>query len=72
MSYGPHPNDFLLTEYGFYLDGNESEVLYLDDIIFQDLSPDLHEELNYQQYYGYAQEFAASPCLPNFHHKYPY
>jgi hypothetical protein len=52
MSYGPHTNDFLFTEYGFYLDSNQSEALYLDDIIFQDLNPSLQEELNLQQYYG--------------------
>lgn len=38
---------------GFFLNENESEAIYLDDIIFQDLSPILQEELNHQQYYGY-------------------
>ncbi|KNG85878.1 putative SET domain-containing protein [Aspergillus nomiae NRRL 13137] len=52
MSYGPHPNDFLFAEYGFYLDENESETLYLDDIILKDLGPSLQEELEFQQYYG--------------------
>ncbi|GES65398.1 ribosomal N-lysine methyltransferase [Aspergillus terreus] len=47
---------------GFYLDKNESEMLYLDDIIFQDLSPDLHEELNFQQYYGNYQVTAEGAC----------
>ncbi|KAL4894164.1 SET domain-containing protein [Aspergillus ambiguus] len=62
MSYGHHPNDFLLTEYGFYLDENESEVIYLDDIIFQDLSPALHEELDLQQYYGNYQVTVEGAC----------
>ncbi|KAI9376252.1 hypothetical protein BJX61DRAFT_415924 [Aspergillus egyptiacus] len=62
MSYGPHPNDFLFTEYGFYLDENESESLYLDDIIFQDLSPSLQEELQLQQYYGNYQLTATGVC----------
>lgn len=39
---------------GFFLDHNESETLYLDDIIFRDLSKTLQEELEFQQYYGYA------------------
>ncbi|KAL4885030.1 hypothetical protein BJY04DRAFT_205616 [Aspergillus karnatakaensis] len=62
MSYGPHPNDFLFTEYGFYLEANESEALYLDDIIFQDLSPSLQEELNLQQYFGCYQIAATGTC----------
>ncbi|KAL2816897.1 hypothetical protein BJX63DRAFT_419774 [Aspergillus granulosus] len=62
MSYGPHTNDFLFTEYGFYLDENQSEVLYLDDIIFQDISPSLQEELNLQQYYGNYQVTATGAC----------
>ncbi|KKK14337.1 hypothetical protein P175DRAFT_0545552 [Aspergillus ochraceoroseus IBT 24754] len=62
MSYGPHPNDFLFTEYGFYLDENKSESLYLDDIIFQDLSPSFQEELSLQKYYGNYQLTAAGVC----------
>jgi hypothetical protein len=42
----------LMSVDGFYLDSNQSEALYLDDIIFQDLNPSLQEELNLQQYYG--------------------
>lgn len=55
MSYGPHPNDFLLVEYGFYLEENGSDAIYLDDIIFRDLSASLQEELYLQQYYGYVE-----------------
>ncbi|KAB8236807.1 uncharacterized protein BDW43DRAFT_225415 [Aspergillus alliaceus] len=62
MSYGPHPNDFLFAEYGFYLDENESETLYLDDIIFKDLSLSLQEELDFQQYYGNYQLTATGVC----------
>ncbi|KAL4922197.1 hypothetical protein BDW62DRAFT_78942 [Aspergillus aurantiobrunneus] len=62
MSYGPHPNDFLFTEYGFYLDENESEALYLDDIIFQDLGSSLQEELNLQQFFGNYQVTTAGVC----------
>ncbi|KAE8350286.1 SET domain-containing protein [Aspergillus coremiiformis] len=62
MSYGSHPNDFLFAEYGFYLDENESETLYLDDIIFQDLSSSLQEELDFQQYYGNYQLTATGVC----------
>ncbi|RHZ47288.1 uncharacterized protein CDV56_104428 [Aspergillus thermomutatus] len=62
MSYGPHPNDFLLVEYGFYLDQNASEAIYLDDIIFRDLSASLQEELYLQQYYGNYEVTATGAC----------
>ncbi|BCR91601.1 uncharacterized protein ACHE_70444S [Aspergillus chevalieri] len=62
MSYGPHPNDFLLAEYGFFLDKNECETLYLDDIIFRDLGPSLQEELNLHQYYGNYQVTSTGAC----------
>ncbi|PYH80763.1 ribosomal N-lysine methyltransferase [Aspergillus uvarum CBS 121591] len=62
MSYGPHPNDFLFTEYGFYLEENESETLYLDAIIFRDLSPKLQEELDFHQYLGNYQLTAGGVC----------
>ena len=45
---------------GFYLDENESEALYLDDIIIKDLSPPLQEELEFQQYYGYVYDIRMS------------
>ncbi|THC98029.1 hypothetical protein EYZ11_002455 [Aspergillus tanneri] len=62
MSYGPHPNDFLYTEYGFYLDENKSETLYLDDVIFRDLSANLQRELEFEQYYGNYQLTASGVC----------
>ena len=49
------PNSF--RKDGFFLDENECEALYLDDIIFRDLDPSAQEELNLQQYYGYVH-----PC----------
>ncbi|TQB68964.1 hypothetical protein MPDQ_002472 [Monascus purpureus] len=52
MCYGAHPNDFLFAEYGFFLEENEWEVLYLDDIVFRILSPSDRDELRLQQYYG--------------------
>lgn len=42
---------------GFYLEENESDAVYLDDIIFRDLSPSHREELSLQQYYGYVRSF---------------
>ncbi|PLB37322.1 ribosomal N-lysine methyltransferase [Aspergillus candidus] len=63
MSYGNHPNDFLFAEYGFYLDENASEALYLDDIIFKDLDPSQREELEFQQYYGNYQLTASGVCF---------
>ncbi|RAL10564.1 uncharacterized protein BO97DRAFT_393889 [Aspergillus homomorphus CBS 101889] len=62
MSYGPHPNDFLFTEYGFYLEENESETLYLDTIIFKDVDPALQEELEFHQYLGNYQLTASGVC----------
>ncbi|PYH98747.1 ribosomal N-lysine methyltransferase [Aspergillus ellipticus CBS 707.79] len=62
ISYGSHPNDFLFTEYGFYLEENASETLYLDDLIFRDLSPALQEELDFHQYYGNYQLTADGVC----------
>jgi len=38
---------------GFYLDHNESDAIYLDDIIFRELTTAEKEELNLRQYYGY-------------------
>ncbi|OJJ43428.1 hypothetical protein ASPZODRAFT_944827 [Penicilliopsis zonata CBS 506.65] len=62
MSYGPHSNDFLFTEYGFFLDENDYESLYLDDIVFRDLNASQKEELNLQQYYGNYQLTASGAC----------
>lgn len=69
MSYGPHPNDFLLAECGFpgllsvrrlwirldgfFLDHNDSEAIYLDDLVFRDLNDSQLEELRLGHYYGY-------------------
>ncbi|KAJ5152977.1 uncharacterized protein N7482_009455 [Penicillium canariense] len=63
MSYGGHPNDFLLAEYGFFLDKNDSDCLYLDDIIFRDLnSAEKQEELWLNQYYGNYQLISQGVC----------
>ncbi|KAB8213940.1 hypothetical protein BDV33DRAFT_196527 [Aspergillus novoparasiticus] len=52
MSYGAHSNDFLFVEYGFFLDKNESDSIYLDDIIFQDLTITDKKELVHQDCFG--------------------
>ncbi|KAI5306701.1 hypothetical protein KEM56_007554 [Ascosphaera pollenicola] len=62
VSYGQHPNDFLWAEYGFFLDENSSDVLYLDDIILNDLSQADIEELEGWQYLGNYQLFAGEVC----------
>ncbi|KAL2819180.1 hypothetical protein BJX63DRAFT_382647 [Aspergillus granulosus] len=54
MSYGSHSNDFLLVEYGFCLENNPSDAIYLDDIIIPALSQEQKEEL------------AAHDCLGNY------
>ncbi|KAL4949197.1 hypothetical protein BDW69DRAFT_198297 [Aspergillus filifer] len=45
MNYGEHSNDFLFVEYGFYLEHNPSDGIYLDDIIFPALSKAEKKEL---------------------------
>ncbi|KAJ6051501.1 uncharacterized protein N7446_006133 [Penicillium canescens] len=52
MSYGSHPNDYLFVEYGFFLDRNESDAVYLDDVVFQDITFDDKEALRAHGYYG--------------------
>ncbi|PWY90273.1 ribosomal N-lysine methyltransferase [Aspergillus sclerotioniger CBS 115572] len=52
MSYGSHSNDFLLVEYGFFLPTNPSDTIYLDDIIFQDLTTAQKKELAAQEIFG--------------------
>ncbi|KAL4878825.1 hypothetical protein BJY04DRAFT_194677 [Aspergillus karnatakaensis] len=54
MSYGSHSNDFLLVEYGFCLDSNPSDSVFLDPIILS--------ELNEAQ----KQDLAANGCLGNY------
>ncbi|EED13908.1 hypothetical protein TSTA_101480 [Talaromyces stipitatus ATCC 10500] len=64
MSYGPHPNDFLFVEYGFYLDHNKSDSLFLDDIIFKDFTVAEKEELIHHRYYGnYQITLESGPCF---------
>ncbi|KAJ5692184.1 hypothetical protein N7462_001607 [Penicillium macrosclerotiorum] len=63
MSYGGHPNDFLLAEYGFILDKNESDCIYLDEIILRDLNNRAkEEELLLNQYYGNYQLTSHGVC----------
>ena len=38
---------------GFFLDDNDSDAIFLDDIIFRELTRQEKEELNIQQYFGY-------------------
>ncbi|OQE16810.1 hypothetical protein PENFLA_c026G09468 [Penicillium flavigenum] len=63
MNYGSHPNDTLLAEYGFFLDVNEADSIYLDDIIFRDIhSAGQQEDLWLNQYYGNYQVTPHGPC----------
>ncbi|KAL3467795.1 hypothetical protein BJX64DRAFT_123332 [Aspergillus heterothallicus] len=52
MSYGSHSNDFLLIEYGFCLDDNPSDAIYLDDIVIPALTEKQKEELAAHDYLG--------------------
>ncbi|KAL2837857.1 hypothetical protein BJY01DRAFT_40009 [Aspergillus pseudoustus] len=52
MSYGSHSNDFLLVEYGFCLDSNPSDAIYLDDMVIPNLTPEQKEELAAYDYLG--------------------
>ncbi|GFF52729.1 SET domain protein [Aspergillus udagawae] len=62
MSYGAHSNDFLFVEYGFFLDQNESDVIFLDDIISNNLSEAEKEELASQQGLGDYQVTPSGVC----------
>ncbi|KAI5297678.1 hypothetical protein KEM55_004390, partial [Ascosphaera atra] len=62
VSYGDHPNDFLWAEYGFFLDENPSDLLYLDDIILQDLGEEEMDDLDQFQYLGNYQLFPSEVC----------
>ncbi|KAL4787959.1 hypothetical protein BJX76DRAFT_250002 [Aspergillus varians] len=61
MSYGAHSNDFLLVEYGFCLDHNPSDGIYLDDIILGDLTTSEKKELEEQGCLGNFQVKASGP-----------
>lgn len=49
---------------GFFLDTNFSDALYLDDIIFQDLTPSEVEDLKNEGYYGYSPHDRHASTLP--------
>ncbi|EED17214.1 conserved hypothetical protein [Talaromyces stipitatus ATCC 10500] len=52
ISYGSHSNDFLLVEYGFLLDDNKSDAIFLDDIVLPELATANKKELLSRQLYG--------------------
>ncbi|PYI21046.1 ribosomal N-lysine methyltransferase [Aspergillus violaceofuscus CBS 115571] len=66
MSYGSHSNDFLFVEYGFFLPTNPSDSIYLDDIIFHDLTIEQKKDLIGQDLFGNFELTlpATSPTLP--------
>lgn len=52
LSYGSHSNDFLLTEYGFILETNRWDDVYLDDVILPKLSKAQKEDLEEAHFLG--------------------
>ncbi|KAL4918664.1 hypothetical protein BDW62DRAFT_200555 [Aspergillus aurantiobrunneus] len=62
ISYGSHPNDFLFIEYGFFLDNNPSDAVFLDDIILAEFTPAEEEELKSHSLYGEYQVSAEGVC----------
>lgn len=52
LSYGPHSNEFLLCEYGFYLPHNEWNDLDITEEIIDILSPDQIDYLRDKKYWG--------------------
>ncbi|KAL2829204.1 hypothetical protein BDW59DRAFT_37762 [Aspergillus cavernicola] len=61
MSYGSHSNDFLLVEYGFCLDNNPSDSIYLDDIIFPELTRAEKTELAAHDFFGNYEITSSGP-----------
>ncbi|KAF5000852.1 hypothetical protein FGRMN_1460 [Fusarium graminum] len=52
VSYGPHSNDFLLTEYGFILDTNRWDEVYLDEVILPRLNKTQRADLKSINFLG--------------------
>jgi hypothetical protein len=52
LSYGPHSNDFLLSEYGFILDKNKWDEVRLDEVILPEISKEHQELLEEAGYLG--------------------
>ncbi|KAL6410211.1 Ribosomal N-lysine methyltransferase set11 [Ilyonectria robusta] len=52
ISYGPHSNDFLLTEYGFILDTNRWDEVHLDEVIFPRLNKTQRADLKSVDFLG--------------------
>lgn len=50
--YGPHNNDYLLVEYGFILDDNDSDCMKLDDGILPHLTQEMRDLLEKYNYLG--------------------
>ena len=61
VSYGPHSNDTLLTEYGFLLDSNTHDATPLDDLITPELTT---SQTNTLQDNGYLGDYLLGPDGP--------
>lgn len=61
VSYGSHTNDFLLVEYGFFLDANGCDSIPLDHLILSQLSSEQTKILKEDGFYG---SYTLSPTSP--------
>ncbi|KAM0508311.1 hypothetical protein ACHAP8_000528 [Fusarium lateritium] len=64
VSYGPHSNDFLLTEYGFILDTNRWDEVHLDEVILPLLNKTQRAEL---ESVGFLERYTLDDQTPGCH-----
>ncbi|OJI96721.1 hypothetical protein ASPVEDRAFT_251273 [Aspergillus versicolor CBS 583.65] len=62
ISYGSHPNDYLLVEYGFIPDHNPYDAIFLDDLVFEHFTEYELEELKMHDLYGNYKITQNGPC----------
>lgn len=63
VSYGPHTNDFLLSEYGFILDNNMCDSIPIDHLLLPLLDSDQVSALKEDSFYGNYTLSSSSPTI---------